>query len=184
MLLTGKRWRAIALSPIFILGLVGCGASISPGDSPSATAPPTTAQPSPQHTTIPPQVERSPILDNPVPPDPLPGVNDNGDYQKTSYRSWVVDDPDPAGLNCRWSDELPAEWYSPATPYPRMNVNEWPIVRQFPTGTELQANITPAGFALMYDENQAPWLKVNIGEHDEICLVRANTAYIEPIPYP
>lgn len=182
MLLTRNQWRAIALHPILILGLVGCGSRTV--DSSLVTETSTAAQPSSQTLSTVPQTERSPILDNPVSPDPIPVANANGDYPRTSYRRWVVVDPDPAGLNCRWSNELPAEWYSPATPYPRMNVNEWPIVRQLPTGTELQANITPAGFALMYDENQAPWLKVSIGEHDEICLVRANTAYVQPLPNP
>jgi hypothetical protein len=108
-------------------------------------------------------------------------VDAAGNYLRTSHRHWVVVDPDPAGLNCRWSPEIPAEWYAPAAQYPRMNINEWPVVQQFPPHTELLANIAPAGFATMYDENANPWLKVSLGNPEEICLVRAHTDYVKPL---
>lgn len=111
----------------------------------------------------------------------LPQVDARGNYLRTSHRRWIVVDPDPAGLNCRWSDAVPDEWYSPAAQYPPMNVNTWPVVQQFPTNTEFLANITPAGFAIMYDENENPWLKVSLDEQDEICLVRAHSDYVKPL---
>ncbi|QEQ00557.1 hypothetical protein RHP47_03630 [Thermosynechococcus sp. QKsg1] len=56
----------------------------------------------------------------------------------------------------------------------------WPVVRRFPTGTVLRANITPAGFATITDSRGLPWLKVSIGDEDRICLVRANRRFIRP----
>jgi hypothetical protein len=65
-----------------------------------------------------------------------------------------------------------------------MTVSEWPVVERFPTHTKLQANLAPAGFAILYDENENPWLKVNLDNADEICLVRAHAAYLQPVPSP
>jgi len=111
----------------------------------------------------------------------LPQVDARGNYLRTSHRRWIVVDPDPAGLNCRWSDAVPDEWYSPAAQYPPMNLNAWPVVQQFPANTEFLANITPAGFAIMYYKNENPWLKVSLDEQDEICLVRAHSDYVKPV---
>jgi hypothetical protein len=123
-----------------------------------------------------------PLLPTPFEsPEPLPIAEAAGNYRRTSHRHWIVVDPDPAGLNCRWSEAMPTEWYSPAAQYPSMQVNTWPVVHQFPTGTKILANITPAGFATMFDDNQNPWLKVSLGENDEICLVRAHQDYVRPI---
>ncbi|HIK55676.1 MAG TPA: hypothetical protein IGS37_11000 [Synechococcales cyanobacterium M55_K2018_004] len=113
---------------------------------------------------------------------PLPRANANGDYlQRTSHPTWVVVDPDPNGLNCRWSRQMPVEWYSPSAQLPRMDVVNWPVVRQFRSGTLLRANTTPAGFATMADTRGLPWLKVSIGPNDQICLVRANRRFIRPV---
>jgi hypothetical protein len=62
-----------------------------------------------------------------------------------------------------------------------MNVNEWSVVQQLPTHTEIMANITPAGFAIMYDEHEQPWLKVSLNDQDDICLVRAHRDYVQPV---
>lgn len=113
-------------------------------------------------------------------PSPLPAPNANGDYTRTSHRSWRVVDPDPNGLNCRWSSQMPSDWYAPDARLPRMDVMNWGVVRRFATGTTLTSNITPAGFATMPDARGLPWLKVSIGTNDQICLVRANSRFIRP----
>ena len=110
----------------------------------------------------------------------LPQPNSDGDYTDRGQIRWQVVDPDPNGLNCRWSASNPREWYSPAANFP-MNVTQWAAVRRFPAGTVLTANTTPAGFALMFDTRNKPWVKVSIGSNDEICLVRANRQFIRPI---
>ncbi len=112
----------------------------------------------------------------------LPQANANGDYLRTSHRQWRVVDPDPQGLNCRWSDQVPPDWYAPHAQWPALDIMDWPVVRRFRTGTILTANTTPAGFATLTDNRGLPWLKVAIGEGDRICLVRANRLFIRPHP--
>jgi len=111
----------------------------------------------------------------------LPQPNGNGDYTRTSHQSWVVVDPDPNGLNCRWSGQMPSDWYAPHAQFPRMNVVNWPVALRFGNGTRLTANTAPAGFATMMDERGLPWLKVSIGDQDQICLVRANRQFVRPV---
>lgn len=114
---------------------------------------------------------------------PLPKADANGNYMgNVGHYTWVVVDPDPNGLNCRWSNLMPADWYSPTGMRPIMTVKDWPVARRFRSGSILNANGTPAGFAVIYDDRGLPWLKVSIGANDQICLVRANTQFIRPIP--
>jgi len=111
----------------------------------------------------------------------LPQPDTNGDYPRTSHQTWVVVDSDPNGLNCRWSSRMPANWYAPDAQFPRMNVVNWPVVQRFGRGTTLTANISPAGFAMLRDERGLPWLKVSLGNGDQICLVRANRRFVRPL---
>lgn len=111
----------------------------------------------------------------------IPKPDRNGDYHRTSHQNWIVVDRDPNGLNCRWSSAMPADWYSPATRFPDTSVSNWQIVRRFKRNTPLTANLSPAGFAILYDRQKKPWLKVSIGSNDQICLVRGNARYIRPI---
>ena len=115
------------------------------------------------------------------PSQSLPVADANGNYGRTNHQIWRVVDSDPGGLNCRWSASMPTDWYSPSTQFPDQNFGQWQVVRTFSVGTTLTANLAPAGFALLYDEQQKPWLKVSIGKNEQICLVRANAAYIRPI---
>lgn len=116
---------------------------------------------------------------------PLPRADRNGDYSgNVGHGKWIVVDPDPNGLNCRWSEQMPKDWYAPHAKFPNRNVGQWSIVRRFKKNTSSQyltANITPAGFATFTDELGKPWLKVSIGSNDQICLVRANVQYIRPV---
>jgi hypothetical protein len=112
----------------------------------------------------------------------LPRTNANGDYAtRTSHRSWVVVDPDPQGLNCRWSSNLPDNWFSPSAQLNLNDIDQWDVVRRFRKNTVLVANTSPAGFALLYDSRNKPWLKVSISGKDRICLVRANSQFIQPV---
>lgn len=107
-----------------------------------------------------------------------------GDYGKTSQRFWVVVASQDDGVSCHWSKQVSKHWPSPGAVWPRMNIWDWPVVRNFTYGTVLVANQIPAGFVMIADERGKPWLKVRMGEKDEICLVRANTHYIVPLELP
>jgi len=193
-----KSWLALGLCLSLSIGLASCvGDRQETADVPTPNPPDPEAEtespaPEPAPEPAPPTSEPAPEPEPPVPdaaqspPDapaaePLPRVDADGNYLRTSHRRWVVVDPDPAGLNCRWSADVPDEWYSPAAEFPRKNINEWPVVQQFSTDTELLANLTPAGFATLYDENENPWLKVSLDEFDTICLVRAHQEYVQPV---
>lgn len=126
-----------------------------------------------------PVASSSPIISSPS--QLLPVADANGDYGRTDHQTWQVIDPDPGGLNCRWSTAMPADWYAPNTRFLDQNFGQWQVVQQFSAGTSLTANLAPAGFAILYDDQQKPWLKVSTGENEQICLVRANSAYVQPI---
>jgi hypothetical protein len=111
----------------------------------------------------------------------LPQPNATGDYsRRTGHRYWVVVDPDPEGLNCRWSTAMPKNWYDPSAAFPAMDIQNWPVVKRFKRNQALLANTIPAGFAVVLDETDKPWLKVNLGAETNICLVRANAQFIRP----
>lgn len=113
---------------------------------------------------------------------PLPRADRNGDFSgNVGYEKWIAADSDPNGLNCRWSQAVPREWYSPSAKWPKRNISQWSVVRRFQKNTKLTANLTPAGFATVTDEAGKPWLKVSIGANDRICLVRANLTYVRPL---
>lgn len=112
---------------------------------------------------------------------PVPRPNADGDYPRTSHKLWKIVDTDPNGLNCRWSEEMPDVWYSPAAQFTDLNIQDWTIVRRFHSDMVLTANTTPAGFTYIYDDRHLPWLKVSLGDNDEICLVRANQRFVVPI---
>jgi hypothetical protein len=163
-----KDWlRGIVLAGMMI---GGCTQTTSP-----PLSPPLSPLPSPQSPS-------SSLLVADAPP--LPVADSNGNYRRSGHRTWRVVDADPNGLNCRWSRAMPTEWYSPAAQFPNQNFGQWSVVRRFPPGTILTANLSPAGFEVFYDVRQQPWLKVSIGENEQICLVRANEIYIQPVAEP
>ena len=107
-----------------------------------------------------------------------------GDFSsRTGHLFWTVVDADPSGLNCRWSPDVPEAWYAPDADWSDRDYQNWPVAMTFDYGTVLTANITPAGFATVTDSRDLPWLKVRLGSADQICLVRASSRYILPIPY-
>lgn len=112
----------------------------------------------------------------------LPKPNAAGDYSvRTSHRLWTVMDPDPNGVNCRWSPKAPANWYDPVAKFPPADYGSWKVVRRFKRNQVVNSNITPAGFAILTDTQRKPWLKVSIGPNDQICLVRANVKFVRPV---
>ena len=161
-----------------------------PSSTSSKASNPVTASPTPQAIVSPPSIAPTPAPLTPPPSTPesqsSPIPNNSApsssiDYGgKTNRENWIVTDPDPNGVNCRWSSAMPKDWVNPSAKFPRLNIQEWAVVRQFPKNTELKANSSPAGLITIADENGKPWLKVSIGDNDQICLVRANSQFIQP----
>ena len=114
--------------------------------------------------------------------DNLPRANALGDYAtRTSHRAWLVVDPDPKGLNCRWSSAMPADWADPRVAPLLNSIDQWDVVRRFRKNTVVTANTAPAGFAQIFDGRNKPWLKINIDGKNRICLIRANSKYVQPV---
>lgn len=171
--------RTVNLASALLVVAAGCTQAqpeVSPSAIPSPQSSPVQETPSPQSS----QVQETPSTE-----DALPTADSNGDYSgKTSHQKWIVVDPDPDGVNCRWSEAMPTAWYAPDAKLPSLNISQWSVVRRFTKNTpsqSLQANLTPAGFATLMDDSGKPWLKVNIDSNDQICLVRANSKYIQPV---
>lgn len=112
----------------------------------------------------------------------LPRPNLNGDYLRNSHKSWVVVDPDPQGVNCRWSKTMPDNWYHPEAKLPPATFGQWETIRRFKKNAKLTAHLSPAGFVILYDTVRKPWLKVSLGANEKVCLVRANAKFIRPLP--
>ena len=132
-----------------------------------------------------PSAKSTPVKEAPLASEGLPKADSNGDYSgRTSHKNWIVVDPDPEGVNCRWSETMPTSWYAPDTKLPALTISQWSVVRRFIKDTSSQnltANAAPAGFVTINDESGKPWLKVSIGSNDRICLVRANSKYVQPV---
>ena len=121
------------------------------------------------------------VSDEPANSAPFPVADDSGDFsRRTGYNLWQVSDTDPAGVNCRWSPEMPEEWYSPAEDWSDTDFQNWPVARTFEYGTKLVSDGSPAGFMRVVDSRGLPWLKIKVGDNNQICLIRANTRYIVP----
>ena len=153
---------------------------VSPSSKPSAKSTPVKEAPLASQS-----LPKADSKEAPLASEGLPKAGSNGDYSgKTSHQKWIVVDPDPEGVNCRWSEAMPTSWYAPDTKLPALSISQWSVVRRFAKDTSSQnltANTTPAGFVTINDESGKPWLKVNIGSNDRICLVRANSKYVQPV---
>jgi hypothetical protein len=60
----------------------------------------------------------------------IPDANsvNQSEFAKSSHQFWLVIDSSPDGLSYRWSENVPIEWYSSGSIWPRMNVWEWPVI--------------------------------------------------------
>ncbi|MGB3404482.1 MAG: hypothetical protein WBA77_17485 [Microcoleaceae cyanobacterium] len=116
----------------------------------------------------------------------LPEPNNNGDYiEQTSHTSWTVVDRDPSGLNCRMGTQPIDEIWSPEyAGFPP--INSWPVVTTLAANETFEAKISDAGFATTLDQDFKPWIYIADRLNNEAanCFVRANQAFVQPIPEP
>ncbi len=122
------------------------------------------------------------VLDqNPVPS--LPQPIENGDYRRSSQTTWEAVDADSNGLNCHGLDLTYEQLIDPRNSV-EFNIGKWPVVGALKQGQDFEINPGPAGFGVVYDTKQNPWMYVeNIaGENGPSnCFVRANRRFVQPI---
>jgi hypothetical protein len=65
-----------------------------------------------------------------------------------------------------------------------LNIENWPVVGQLKPGQNFEINLGPAGFGIVYDTKQQPWIyveKANEAGAPSHCFVRANQRFVQPI---
>jgi hypothetical protein len=65
-----------------------------------------------------------------------------------------------------------------------LNIENWPVVGKLPAGQDFEINLGPAGFGVVYDTKQQPWIyveKTDQTSDPSHCFVRANRQFVQPI---
>ncbi|WP_052331024.1 hypothetical protein [Planktothrix agardhii] len=65
-----------------------------------------------------------------------------------------------------------------------LNIENWPVVGKLPAGQDFEINLGPAGFGVVYDTKQQPWIYVEKTDQKAApshCFVRANRQFVKPI---
>lgn len=116
-----------------------------------------------------------------------PKPDKNGDYSPEAlWLKWQVVDKDPGGLNCRCSTDFPSNPVTaPSSSWPKLNIQQWPVVETLKSGTELSTFFTNEGLSIVKDTGGKPWLLISIYDREKKqtfpCFVRANSRFIKPI---
>ncbi|MDY7021420.1 MAG: hypothetical protein SWJ54_08660 [Cyanobacteriota bacterium] len=113
----------------------------------------------------------------------LPQPQENGDYRRSPHTTWEAVDPDPNGLNCR-SIDLPYEQLINLENPITFDIVNWPIVGTLKQGEDFKINLGPAGFGVVYDTRQKPWIYVENTQGEagpSHCFVRANRRFVKPV---
>lgn len=113
----------------------------------------------------------------------LPQPNNRGDYGRTPHQTWKVVDVDPNGLNCRMTNVTYKQLIDP-----RLNIDldiiNWPVVGTLKQEQRFRINLGPAGFGVMYDTQNKPWIFVEqTFDNNTVnqCFVRANDQFVRPV---
>jgi hypothetical protein len=113
----------------------------------------------------------------------LPEPNENGDYRRSPHQTWKVVDIDPNGLNCRMIDMTYDELIDPSNDV-ELDIINWPVVGTLKQEQKFKINLGPAGFGVVYDTRQKPWIFVDqtmdSGDVNQ-CFVRANQKFVQPV---
>ena len=114
----------------------------------------------------------------------LPQPLANGDYQRSPHLSWEAKAPNVQGVDCRMlKNTTYSELENPGN-QTELNIENWPVVGQLKPGQNFEMNLGPAGFGIVYDTKQQPWIyveKANETDAPSHCFVRANQRFVQPI---
>lgn len=114
----------------------------------------------------------------------LPTADSQGDYMgRDGHDFWEVVDPDPNGLNCRMINASLQQLMSMSNTRPS-DIFNWPVVGVLKEGQRFKSFSSNAG-STFRDTRKLPWLFVGKSYNDgaaQGCFVRANSAFVKPVP--
>jgi hypothetical protein len=114
---------------------------------------------------------------------PLPTPNSSGDYSRSPHTTWQVVDNDPKGLSCRMGKYSYEQIIDPRSSM-RLNIVDWPVVGIFKRGQNFEIELGPAGFGILKDNRNKPWIFVKRSSDKgapKNCFVRANSSFVRPV---
>ncbi|ERT04951.1 hypothetical protein M595_5095 [Lyngbya aestuarii BL J] len=113
----------------------------------------------------------------------LPTTRENGDFIRSSQKTWEAVNANSNGLNCHGLNLSYEELIDPRNSV-KLDIENWPVVGQLKQGQDFEINLGPAGLGMVYDAQQNPWMYVENtrGENGPSnCFVRANRRFVKPI---
>lgn len=131
-----------------------------------------------------PQGIPQPAIPGPVTQAQLPQPKANGDFARSTHTTWEAVDQDPEGLNCRMTNATYDQIIDPGSKI-TLDIGNWPVVGTLKAGQDFEISLGPAGFGVVYDTQQQPWIYVEetkIEGAPSGCFVRANNRFVQPIP--
>jgi hypothetical protein len=66
----------------------------------------------------------------------------------------------------------------------RLNIVDWPVVGIFKRGQNFEIELGPAGFGILKDNRNKPWIFVKRSFDKgapKNCFVRANSSFVRPV---
>ncbi len=117
-------------------------------------------------------------------PAQLPQIQGNGDYQRSPHSSWETTQSNPQGIDCRMLGNTNYSQLENPSNKTELNIENWPVVGKLPPGQDFEINLGPAGFGVVYDTKQQPWIYVEKTSQTGTpshCFVRANQQFVRPI---
>jgi len=108
----------------------------------------------------------------------------NGDYRRSPHSSWKATNPNPQGIDCRMLGNTTYSQLENPSNKTELNIENWPVVGKLSAGQDFEINLGPAGFGVVYDTKQQPWIYVEKTDQTAApshCFVRANQQFVQPI---
>ncbi|MGL5083078.1 MAG: hypothetical protein ACRC8A_16450 [Microcoleaceae cyanobacterium] len=171
MIPISKRLKRVLGIGVMGLGVMGC-----------LHSPPSIQSLTQGSVVLPQPVEAQPSEPKLSEPKPL----DNGDYQRSPQVTWQAVVTPAREVECRMSNWSYEELVGASSTIP-LEIETWSIVGTLQPGQRFEINLGPAGFGIVYDTQQNPWMfvKRTLGnDGPSQCFVRANRQFVQPIQVP
>lgn len=117
-------------------------------------------------------------------PVQLPRPLENGDYRRSPHSAWETTPSYAQGIDCRMLGNTNYSQLENPSNKTELNIESWPVVGKLNPGQDFEINLGPAGFGVVYDTKQKPWIYVEKTAQSGTpsnCFVRANRQFVQPI---